>query len=50
LSVVERQEPTASLTRYGVLVLFSPPLLPLVHIDRAAAIELAQALRPVPIR
>jgi hypothetical protein len=47
----EALEPTASLTRDGVLVLFSPPLLPpRVHIDRASAIELAKALRPVPIR
>jgi hypothetical protein len=43
-------EPTASLTRDGVLVLFSPPLLPpLVHIDRASAVALAKALRPVPL-
>jgi hypothetical protein len=47
---IEQQEPTASLTRDGLLVLFSPPLLPpLVHIDRASVIELAKALQPVPL-
>jgi hypothetical protein len=47
---VEALEPTASLSRDGVLVLFSPPLLPpRVHIDRTSAVELAEALRPVPL-
>jgi hypothetical protein len=47
---VKTQEPTASFSRDGVLVLFSPPLLPpRVHIDGASAVALAKALRPVPL-